>query len=269
MEVNRIWQALLGATVSASGLELASLIDPENISGTFEEWLSHVVVLQQVAFQAGTEQAAKYVQAYRVAEVGAVKAAQLPVVVPQFDMGDAVDAVAWAPWQAQAAISQGADPVAAWESAASAYSARLMRQALDGGRQVVSRSAEAHGGRWRRVADGNPCAFCAMLVTRGPVYSKETVTSTRLGRRYHNFCGCTGEEVFGQWQPTKQEQQWIDAYNAAHSSGMSVQETVARMRQSGTGMFNDAPKPVTQTGGAGGGSKPPPRVRGRARQPKR
>ncbi|KAB5606685.1 hypothetical protein EHS19_06735 [Bifidobacterium jacchi] len=24
---------------------------------------------------------------------------------------------------------------------------------------------------WRRVSDGDPCAFCAMLVTRGPVYT--------------------------------------------------------------------------------------------------
>jgi len=39
-----------------------------------------------------------------------------------------------------------------------------------------------------------------------------------------------------------------------------VQQTVQGMRQAGAGMFSDAPQ--TQTGGAGGGSKPPPRVRG-------
>jgi hypothetical protein len=54
---------------------------------------------------------------------------------------------------------------------------------------------------WSRVSDGAPCAFCAMLVSRGPVYSGGTANF-----RAHNGCGCSVAPVFendktGGWSP--------------------------------------------------------------------
>lgn len=132
------------------------------------------------------------------------------------------------------------------------------------GRDVVTRSAAKAGSRWRRVADANPCAWCAMLVTRGPVYSRGTVVSTGAGRRYHKCCGCTCEEFRGDpndWQPTGKEWEYIKLYNDSTEPGMTDKEAAAAMRRNGYGVVNDANPPQTQTGGAGSG-KPPARVRG-------
>lgn len=81
---------------------------------------------------------------------------------------------------------------------------------------------------WRRVSDGDPCAFCAMLVTRGPVYTSRDkalhTTNPAPGipagtlHKYHPHCGCTVEIVYDDWQPTEQEQQWIDDYYRAAES---------------------------------------------------
>ena len=77
------------------------------------------------------------------------------------------------------------------------------RAVLNAGRDTVEWSAGAQGRSWRRVTDGDPCAFCAMLATRSDYTTREralTVGHTRrhrrggkrpLGSKYHDHCGCT------------------------------------------------------------------------------
>jgi hypothetical protein len=74
------------------------------------------------------------------------------------------------------------------------------RHVLNGGRAtlltVVEADPEALG--WARVTDGDPCAFCAMLASRGPVYKSRGAASFEP----HDGCGCSVEPVFdraAQW----------------------------------------------------------------------
>jgi len=46
--------------------------------------------------------------------------------------------------------------------------------------------------RWVRVTDGDPCFFCAMLASRGPVY----LTEDSAGFKAHDHCACTAEPVY-------------------------------------------------------------------------
>lgn len=72
------------------------------------------------------------------------------------------------------------------------------RLVLDGGRDVVQeyvlRDERALG--YARVTGGNPCAFCAMLASRGPVYKEDTVNFAS-----HDHCQCFSEAVFRRGQP--------------------------------------------------------------------
>ena len=102
---------------------------------------------------------------------------------------------------------------------------RTHREVMEAGRQVVQRSSK----RWRRVTDGAPCGFCAMLASRGPVYTSQ---DTADGGRYHGRCGCTAEPFegdFADWQPSEAEQRYIDAYNASYEPGISPEKLTARM----------------------------------------
>ena len=227
---HRRWQALMGATVAAQAQELATMIDPRNIRGTIDLWLEQMLAVMAVSHLTGTEEAQRYVQAFREAEWGATQASTMPILTEDFDLVAAAEGVVWAPRLAQSAINQGAAPSEAWAEASRALTGRVMRDALTPGRNVVTRSAEAAGSFWRRVSDGKPCAWCAMLVTRGPVYSAKTVLTTRSGRRYHDYCGCTAEEFRGDpldWEPTAQEQKYIDLYMDASEPG-DDDKTVAR-----------------------------------------
>jgi len=72
------------------------------------------------------------------------------------------------------------------------------RLAMNSGRDTIVEAVQ-HDPRalgWARVTDSAPCAFCAMLASRGPVYKKETAVRTKGGRRYHDHCGCTAEPVY-------------------------------------------------------------------------
>lgn len=102
---------------------------------------------------------------------------------------------------------------------------RTQLEVMAAGRETVANSAK----RWRRVSDGNPCGWCAMLVSRGPVYRSEDRAG--MGRRYHTRCGCTAEPVDdpASWEPTPDEQRYIDAYAAVFESGMRADEVADRM----------------------------------------
>lgn len=84
------------------------------------------------------------------------------------------------------------------------------RLALSGERDMVIdsifRRPQVVG--YRRVTDGSPCAFCAMLASRGAVYlSRERAEQvvgrggfargTRaIGESYHDSCNCTTEPLY-------------------------------------------------------------------------
>lgn len=104
----------------------------------------------------------------------------------------------------------------------------LKRHVLNAGRNAVEDTAKL--GRVRDASSKKPagrrvgyarvltgresCPFCAMLASRGPVYSEDTVTRRKDGRRYHDGCDCRavlvveGKPWNGQAAYEKLEAQW-------------------------------------------------------------
>ena len=128
------------------------------------------------------------------------------------------------------------------------------RAVLNAGRDTVEWSAGAQGRFWRRVTDGDPCAFCAMLATRSDYTTKERALTTGhtsrhkrgnkrpLGSRYHDHCGCTVVEVVGPWEPNRADagyqkvyekaREWVDDHGLSQSPSniLKAMRTVGGMR---------------------------------------
>jgi hypothetical protein len=72
----------------------------------------------------------------------------------------------------------------------------MARIALDAGRQTIldaiDDDREAIG--WARITDANPCAFCSMLASRGPVYRSEQTASFQS----HAHCSCVAAVVWSR-----------------------------------------------------------------------
>lgn len=91
--------------------------------------------------------------------------------------------------------------------AADTAAATAMRQVSDGARAPVRREVEHgnHGaGGYFRVVDADPCPFCAMLASRGPMYNlhsfedSDTLFSGDGQFKVHDGCGCSLEPIYGR-----------------------------------------------------------------------
>jgi hypothetical protein len=77
------------------------------------------------------------------------------------------------------------------------------RLVADAGRGTVRGNvlADDQAEAWRRVTDGHPCSFCAMLAGRGAVYKDPMAHGARTSASehadpYHDHCLCTVEPQF-------------------------------------------------------------------------
>lgn len=141
---------------------------------------------------------------------------------------------------------------------------------LGAGRRTIHNSAIANKARWRRITDGNPCAFCAYQAALTAIYPD---LNSGMVNYFHANCGCTVTEAYTRdLSPIEQER--VDlyerAYQACRDGGLSLTPTniVAQMREHGHGIVHDAtlpsdgstpaePGPKPAAGGAGGGGRKP------------
>lgn len=80
----------------------------------------------------------------------------------------------------------------AFVSAAGAASRHVLTGSRETMLTLVQADEVALG--WARVTDGDPCAFCAMLASRGPVYK----SAATAGFKAHDNCACSAEAVFAR-----------------------------------------------------------------------
>ena len=198
-EAHRLAQVRIGTAASRGLLRTWRLLDPLDIDGTVGAWLDAATSVVTAAHARSVTAAIDYLRSFRVAEL--VGAGDLVAAGAPFDPVAAalnLDAVRTSllvtgPVAVKAGTGRGL-PVDRLVAEARAASARAgMRHALNGGRDTIIGTVEADDRAlgWARATSGRPCAFCAMLASRGPVYSRETG-----GFQAHDGCSCTAEPVY-------------------------------------------------------------------------
>jgi len=109
-------------------------------------------------------------------------------------------------------LAAGRTPEDARNTALTRTSGSVTRQVLNGGRETILRSVaedkEALG--WGRVTDGDPCAFCALLASRGPVYKVNSADFEA-----HDECGCGAEPFYTGSEWPGRAREFHDLYNEA------------------------------------------------------
>lgn len=223
-----------------------SRLDVADLDGTSQRWLNASTATVSQYHAESVSAAAAYVANYREAEIGTREG---PVANPRFDTaGNRLALELAGPVRVKLLVGKGMAPETAHEKALAKYLGIVRRQVLMGGRSLIdettARDQRAIG--WRRVTDGRPCAFCAMLCSRGPVYrgTESAGVGAGQGMKFHGHCGCTAEIVYGEWTPSPREQVFIDEYDraaaAAKAAGEKVtaQSVLPRMRESAA--FSDS-----------------------------
>ena len=219
----------VGAVTAALVMELGAAFLAGKMSAA--EFELALIAAEKLGYQRSADIGARHVSEVRSAhgaEPGPVVLAPFPLEAALVRASSTLDALARL--DTPAARAQAVETHAVWAD----------RAAKMGGRRTVERSATAAKRRWRRVPDADPCTFCATLATRGYLddgyTSEKAALTTAMGRKYHDFCGCTATEIVDTWEPTEQEQRWIDLYEDA--AGGSIEEILGYMKTHGD--FNDS-----------------------------
>jgi hypothetical protein len=235
----RVQQArIAGQTAAGMALAFRSLLDPANVDRTFAGYLAVAQTIVGGARADAAREAASYYYLHRDA-LGVP--GPLPGMVSAADMAPeqlATGLLYAGPISIKQAMLRGRTLE---EAAALALVLTLntaYRYASDGGRFTIHDTAERDGLAlgWARVTDGNPCYFCAMLASRGPVYKDErSALRRRDGRRYHNGCGCTVEPVYDHDQPWPGDARKYEELWKSSTAGRRGQDAINAFRRAHEG----------------------------------
>lgn len=225
-EEHRLAQLSIGAAGALNSDALWRLLDPNDIDGSRARWVAASVHAAELTFPMSVEAAELYVTSYQAVEV---PGSDRVVLQPRFDSRKvARDLDLAGPQYVKSLIGKGHSPDEAHDHAHSRILGLGRKHALDGGRGLIeaTTSQDQRSIGYRRVTGPDPCTFCAMLASRGAQFGGQRSQSiygtggsalvrSSDGLRYHLHCNCTAEIVYGEWQPTEQEQTYVDSYERA------------------------------------------------------
>ncbi len=140
-------------------------------------------------------------------------------------------------------VESGVDADAARQAMAGRLAVSAQRLTLAGGRGTIDRTVQESRVivGWRRVTDADPCAWCAMLASRGAVYLSRASAgavvgrgrsgvlrgSRQLGQSFHDGDECTVEPLYEDEDDPPDVQalhdEWLKA-TKGHSGKAAVRE---------------------------------------------
>lgn len=251
-EAHRVGQIAIGARAETTARLLWPMLDPEQLDRYEPAWMAATLSALQPLHEDSARLASAYIEEYRRAE-GASSAPLGAAAWGQSYMRENLHLAG--PVRVKLLTKGGMTGAAAASAALTKFGGIARRGVMQGGRMMVHETAKRDGNvvGWRRVTDGDPCTFCAMLATRGPVYGKDTLRGDVLrpargggeALLYHGHCGCTGELVYGEWEPNALEEFFIEEYERAAREVDALnlprmqEHVLPRMRANGT--FKDSP----------------------------
>lgn len=206
-------QLRIAAQAEVEARALWGRLDVDDLDGSSPYWLASTTLAVQRRVRESQSTASAYLNSYRRAEVGT------PANVVLGSAPSTATALQLAgPVRVKRLIGTGMAADEAYEKAVTKFGGIVSRQVLMGGRTTIANTASAdrRAVGWRRVTDGNPCAFCALLASRGPVFKSRTSAAVQgQGLRYHGHCGCSAEVVYSTWTPNPAEESYVAAYDKA------------------------------------------------------
>lgn len=181
---------------------------------SFRRLLTASLPLVRVHHQLSSATAGAYYERFRRAEQVARSVTVRPASLPD---EKAITGTLFVTGQQMTrdAIAAGQSPDQAMRTALVRTSGSVTRLTSNGGRdtllQTTSADPEANG--WVRVTSGDPCAFCALIASRGPVFSESSVDF-----QAHDHCSCFAEPSYEGSEWPGRAKEFRSLYNQ-HAKG--------------------------------------------------
>jgi hypothetical protein len=226
-QAHRVAQLGIRAAFLRELLALWPMIDVTRLDETAADWIARVVDLITGYRAESAARALTYYEAFRKTETGAVL--EHRELYRTLGVGNhaaiRTSLLVTGPIGVKSRIAKGIMPRQAVRQALVDVSGAASRHVLDGGRQLLANTVEkdATAVGWARVTGPHPCAFCALLASRGPVYkSARTASVSKSGERYHDHCACATEPFFDRsadWPDRSREYEQLYRESTANAYG--------------------------------------------------
>jgi hypothetical protein len=206
-----------------------ALFSPDDIESSWERIEPAVLALTLGGAQQSAALSATYYRMLR--QIRGVRG-EAPVRLAQLRPEDVLFFLMLAgPRTAQALRATGRLDV--FEQTFATLAGQVARSVLDGGRQTITDSvaADRQAVGYTRLTGAKPCAFCAMLASRGPVY--KTAASAEQRSRdndaYHLHCACTAEPVYSHDDPWPgRAREFRDMWNSLDGDRLAFRRQLER-----------------------------------------
>lgn len=180
--------------------------DLDDIDGWFKRIVKQLIGLLAAAWRAVRDLTGMYLQDHAAAEGRTVE----PTFAQWNTEQVATSMRVTGPVAFKKAIADGQTPTQARASMVTQMVGAAEKSVLRADRDTVMATVESSDEivGWRRVSDGDPCAWCAMLISRGAVYETKTSATRVVGRRgvarggqelgasYHDHDRCSAEPLY-------------------------------------------------------------------------
>lgn len=192
-EAHRLAQSRLAARIVRQVLASWGLIDLHDIDGSAQRWIDLVTPVIEGQIISSARLAANYLAAFRALEVGA------GTFVPTLAPGSPSEAIrrsllVTGPVNLKRSLDSGVPLSRALDVAKAKSAGAATRHTLSGGRDTIIETIQAdrQAVGYSRATSSKPCAFCAMLASRGHVYK----SSMTAGFKPHDACHCVPEPAY-------------------------------------------------------------------------
>ena len=192
-------------------LVLWQSVEPTDLARTIGRFTAAATVLVRERNRESSALAAAYFRGFRAAEgiPGSVtpRTAEVPhsARIAAAVRGSALSGII-------NARQAGFSPQAAARNGFVKASGKTTKLVLDGSRETLRLSgrSDRQAARWQRVTSGEPCWWCAMLASRGPVFLSEESG----GFEAHDHCACEPEIVYDGSQMTDEARQYRELWDS-------------------------------------------------------
>jgi hypothetical protein len=192
-EQHRLAQARLQAIVALDVARVFPLLDVNNVDQSFAGYFAAMQAVVNARRRVSASLGSTYYLGIRQdADITSQFTPTLSETVDEKQLFTSL--LVTGPINIKASLSQGRDAFAARDAALRATAKAAQRHVINGGRGTILSSVKRDNRSvgWARLTDGRPCAFCALLASRGPAYKSETTAKFKS----HDGCGCTPVPVF-------------------------------------------------------------------------
>jgi hypothetical protein len=226
-------QVAQAATVQAALTSIwEETLDPSDIVGSFRVFVERARPYIGAGRTLSERTAAAYLDAVgAVSGVGPLEWVGSELLDPDVLTRSLYGSTGKALGRAIVAVRDGGDPSAALSIASGNMLGASKRHMLNASRRSLIRASVYNKDLigWSRVSDGAPCAFCAMLVSRGPAYNSDITARFRA----HDRCGCSVRPIPKNdptrgWSP--QARLFRELWNAQYNGGRDFGAAIADLR---------------------------------------